>query len=143
MRYPFDLYQHCYHRERRAMLKLQRRYAALLSSIVMVSITAIAAAQGDPWPVKPVRWIVPFPPGGSTDIIARLVSPKLAESFSQQVIVDLAKLRQRGATHLVLTANTVWWLDYYKEFADHVARTATKREATSEFTIYELNPAQP
>ena len=69
-------------------MKLQVRYTALLSSIVMVSMTAPAAAQGDPWPVKPVRWIVPFPPGGSTDIIARLISPKLADSFSQQVIVD-------------------------------------------------------
>jgi tripartite-type tricarboxylate transporter receptor subunit TctC len=49
---------------------------------------APAAAQGDPWPLKPVRWIVPFPPGGSTDIIARFISPKLAESFGQQVIVD-------------------------------------------------------
>lgn len=62
---------------------------------------------------------------------------------SQQVIVNLAKLRERGATHLVLTANTVWWLDYYKEFADYVAATATRTEATPEYTIYELNPAKP
>ncbi len=70
------------------MLKLQFRYAALLSSVVMAFMPASAAAQGDPWPVKAVRWIVPFPPGGSTDIIARFISPKLAESLGQQVIID-------------------------------------------------------
>jgi tripartite-type tricarboxylate transporter receptor subunit TctC len=70
------------------MLNPRIRCAVLLSNIVMASVSTVASAQGDPWPLKPVRWIVPFPPGGSTDIIARLVSPKLAESFSQQVIVD-------------------------------------------------------
>src|SRR4029077_20645257 len=44
---------------------------------------------------------------------------------SEQVIADLATLRQRGATHLVLTANTFWCLDYYKEFAERVANSAT------------------
>jgi tripartite-type tricarboxylate transporter receptor subunit TctC len=70
------------------MLKPNIHYAALLSSIVIAALPASAAAQGDPWPVKPLRWIVPFPPGGSTDIIARFLGPKLAESLGQQVIVD-------------------------------------------------------
>lgn len=59
---------------------------------------------------------------------------------SEQVIVDLATLRQRGATHLVLTANTFWWLDYYKEFAERVSASATLMEATPQFKIYKLNP---
>jgi tripartite-type tricarboxylate transporter receptor subunit TctC len=70
------------------MLKHQVRYAALLSSIVIASLPAPVVAQSDPWPLKAVRWIVPFPPGGSTDIIARLLSPKLAESLGQQVVID-------------------------------------------------------
>jgi 4-amino-4-deoxy-L-arabinose transferase-like glycosyltransferase len=57
---------------------------------------------------------------------------------SEQVIVDLEKLRQQGATHLVLTANTFWWLDYYRKFAEHVARTAVLVETNSQFQIYEL-----
>ena len=59
---------------------------------------------------------------------------------SEQLIVDLAKLRQRGATHLVLTANTFWWLDYYREFAERVGESTTLVEATPQFKIYKLNP---
>jgi tripartite-type tricarboxylate transporter receptor subunit TctC len=51
---------------------------------------AIAAAQAaaQSYPAKPVRMIVPFPAGGATDIVGRLIAQKLSESFGQQVIVD-------------------------------------------------------
>jgi len=62
---------------------------------------------------------------------------------SAQIIANLEKLRSRGATHLVFYAGTRWWLDYYKEFADHLANTATLVEQTREFTIYRLNLAPP
>jgi 4-amino-4-deoxy-L-arabinose transferase-like glycosyltransferase len=57
---------------------------------------------------------------------------------SAQIIANLEKLRSRGATHLVFSAGTQWWLDYYKEFADHLATHATLVEQTTEFTIYKL-----
>jgi hypothetical protein len=60
---------------------------------------------------------------------------------SAQIIANLEKLRSRGATHLVFYAGTQWWLDYYKEFADHLATSATLVEQTREFTIYKLEPA--
>ncbi len=60
---------------------------------------------------------------------------------SAQIVANLEKLRARGATHLVFYAGTQWWLDYYKEFADHLATTATLVEQTPEFTIYKLEPA--
>jgi len=47
-----------------------------------------AFAQGTSYPAKPIRWILPFPPGGSVDVLARLVSPKLTEALGQQVIID-------------------------------------------------------
>ncbi len=47
-----------------------------------------ALAQSDNYPSKPIRWIVPFPPGGSSDVLARLVAPKLTEAVGQQVIID-------------------------------------------------------
>jgi len=62
---------------------------------------------------------------------------------SAQIIANLEKLRSRGATHLVFYAGTQWWLDYYKEFAEHLGKTATLVEQSSEFTIYKLTPSQP
>jgi tripartite-type tricarboxylate transporter receptor subunit TctC len=70
------------------MPKLLSYFAALLPAVVIMAMPLSVIAQADSWPVKPVRWIVPFPPGGSTDIIARLLGPKLAESGGQQVVVD-------------------------------------------------------
>jgi hypothetical protein len=62
---------------------------------------------------------------------------------SAQIVANLEKLRKRGATHLVFYAGTQWWLDYYREFAEHLATTATLVEATPEFTIYKLEPPSP
>ena len=45
-------------------------------------------AAGADYPAKPVRWVVPFPPGASNDIIARLVGQKLAEAWGRQFVVD-------------------------------------------------------
>jgi tripartite-type tricarboxylate transporter receptor subunit TctC len=60
----------------------------LLAGVVMMLLPALAAAQSEVWPVKPLRWILPFPPGGSVDIVARLLGPKLAQGLGQQVIID-------------------------------------------------------
>ncbi len=63
---------------------------ACCGSAFVLAIASIGSvhAQGSNYPAKPIRWIVPFPPGGSGDVLARLVSPKLAETLAQQVIVD-------------------------------------------------------
>ena len=63
------------------------RLIALLTSIAVAAIfPALAHAQN--YPGRMIRMIVPFPAGGATDIIARLVAQKLGETFGQQVIVD-------------------------------------------------------
>jgi tripartite-type tricarboxylate transporter receptor subunit TctC len=54
----------------------------------MSSLFNNAYAQPAKWPTRPVRMIVPFPAGGSTDIIARLIAPHLTEAFGQQFVVD-------------------------------------------------------
>jgi len=49
---------------------------------------AISCVQAQSWPQKPVRFIVPFPPGGATDISARLIGEKLTEIWGQQVVIE-------------------------------------------------------
>jgi tripartite-type tricarboxylate transporter receptor subunit TctC len=62
-----------------------------LAAAVAFSVACVlssTAAQAQTYPAKPVRVIVPFSPGGGTDIVSRIVSPKLSERFGQQVVVD-------------------------------------------------------
>ena len=56
---------------------------------LLAALAALPAfAQKVDWPTRPVRFIVPFPPGGTTDPMARMVGAKLNTSLGQQFIVD-------------------------------------------------------
>lgn len=50
--------------------------------------TLLEAAQSQPYPIRPVRIIVPYPPGEAADVIARLISPVLSERMGQQFVVE-------------------------------------------------------
>jgi tripartite-type tricarboxylate transporter receptor subunit TctC len=58
----------------------------LFRALLLLCFTLPAAAQD--WPAKPVRFVVPFPPGGTVDPLARLMAVKLGESLGQQFIVE-------------------------------------------------------
>jgi tripartite-type tricarboxylate transporter receptor subunit TctC len=59
-----------------------------LISIAAALCLASGAALAQPYPSKNIRFIVPYPPGGNTDIVARLYAPKISERIGQPVIVD-------------------------------------------------------
>ena len=60
----------------------------LRSLLLIAAFFAVATVSAQDWPAKPIRIIVPFPPGGSADLLPRIVGEKLAEKFGQPVIVD-------------------------------------------------------
>ena len=61
--------------------------AGILSVGALVFLSGPATAQ-QAYPTKPIRFIVPFPPGGSTDPLARMIGQKMTENWGKQVIVD-------------------------------------------------------
>jgi tripartite-type tricarboxylate transporter receptor subunit TctC len=86
-----------------------------VTALILLGLAA-PAALAQAWPAKPVRYIVPFPPAGATDILARFVADKLSPALGQQVIVEnrpgaagnlgtdfVAKSAPDGYTMLMLT----------------------------------------
>ena len=68
------------------MNRLARGAAIALGSLLCLVHTAPASSQG--YPVKPVRIIVPYAPGGSTDVLFRIFAPRLTEVLGQQAVID-------------------------------------------------------
>lgn len=101
--------------------RASRVLACLLSGVVLV-LAPCAAASADTYPDKPIRLIIPYPPGGATDVIGRIVGKTLAEQIGGQVVIenrggaggnigaaDVAKARPDGYTLLMgaLTSHSV------------------------------------
>ncbi len=69
------------------MTRLQRRSLLIGGAAATLGAPAIVRAQAD-WPKGPVKIIVPFPPGGSTDPVARIIQAKMIENTGWNIIVD-------------------------------------------------------
>jgi tripartite-type tricarboxylate transporter receptor subunit TctC len=72
-------------------MTLIRRHVATApaaAALAMLALLATGPAFAQAWPTKPIKIIVPYPPGGTSDILARALAPKLAEALGQQVLVD-------------------------------------------------------
>lgn len=59
-----------------------------MALLVVAALVAASQAVAQDWPAKPVKFIVPFPPGGSVDPLARLAGGKLGEALKQQFVVE-------------------------------------------------------
>src|SRR5688572_6690623 len=57
-----------------------------LIGIALALVSAVALAQD--WPVKPVRFLVPYPPGGGTDVIARIMQQRMTEGLGQTIVIE-------------------------------------------------------
>src|SRR5688572_30993598 len=71
--------------------------AGLLAATIAPARSADAPAK---YPDKPVRWIIPFPPGGSNDILGRYLGVKLTDRIGQQVVID-----NRGGANGIIGAD--------------------------------------
>jgi len=107
-----------YHRERRhrGAPRIANLIGALLAGALLLAAGPVTAQS---YPTKPIRWIVPFPTSGATDILTRTIAHKLSEALGQPVIVDnkpgaggalgsdlVAKAAPDGYTLLMATTST-------------------------------------
>jgi tripartite-type tricarboxylate transporter receptor subunit TctC len=102
---------------------VERKKWVRASTITLTLLApSLGLAQSTPivYPTKPLRFVVPYPPGGTTDIVARGIAAKLSERFGQQVVIDnrggastiigaeaAAKALPDGYTILLVTATTL------------------------------------
>ena len=91
-----------------------------MKTLLFLAAIAASANAADPYPAKPIRMVIPFAPGGATDIIGRLVANKMGEALKQPVVVEnvagaatmvgaerVAKSPNDGYTLLVATSATL------------------------------------
>jgi tripartite-type tricarboxylate transporter receptor subunit TctC len=68
--------------------RMTKRYAASRCALAASLLFATAVFAQAPYPSKPVRMIAPFPPGGTTDVLSRIVAQKLGDALGRQVVVE-------------------------------------------------------
>ena len=105
-----------------------------------------AFAVGVDYPMRPLRWIVGFPPGGGTDIVARIMAQWLAERLGQSVVVDnrpgastnisiqaAATSPPDGYTLVCVTASTALNVSLYENLPSTSCATSRRSRASSIF----------
>jgi len=119
-----------------------------------LALVGHAHAQG--FPSKPVRWIVPFPPGGPADVIARVVMPRFAERLGQPVIIEnragagsnigheaVARAAPDGHTILYVVPNVVTNPSLFKVAVDPLRELAPVAQLTAQSYVLMSAPAFP
>jgi tripartite-type tricarboxylate transporter receptor subunit TctC len=80
-----------------------RRSAICLIAIGISAIASIGSVSALDYPTRPVRWVVGYPPGGATDILARLIGQRLSERLGQQFVIE----NKPGAGNNIATESVV------------------------------------
>jgi tripartite-type tricarboxylate transporter receptor subunit TctC len=85
------------------MMSLRFRFAAIAGTALsaIFALTNTGTAQAQAWPAKPIRFVVPYPPGGSNDVLTRLTAQAMSPGLGQQVVVD----NRGGASGMLGTDN--------------------------------------
>ncbi len=134
---------------------LQRGCAAALAVLSMLTATA-ALAQA--WPARPIRIIVPFPPGGGLDFFARVLAPRLQDNLGQQIVVEnrsgaggmvgadaVAKAAPDGYTLLLASSAelTISQHLYPKMAYDAIKDFTPVSYASHAALLFSVHPSQP
>ena len=82
------------------MSKVIKRLFQVFFSILVCLNSLGAAISAEAWPNRPIKLLVPYPPGGSTDILTRVFAQKLGEAFSQPIVIE-----NRGGANGIVAAN--------------------------------------
>jgi tripartite-type tricarboxylate transporter receptor subunit TctC len=98
---------------------MRRLVSVALAAALLAASAAVAQASDTEWPQRPIRLIVPFPAGASTDIIARILAQKMSQQLGQQIVIEnragasgnigadaIAKAAPDGYTIGIATAST-------------------------------------
>jgi len=132
-------------------------FRALLG-LALFAVPAIAMSADDDYPVRPVKIVVPFAPGGSTDVVARILADKLGTEFKQSFVVDnrsgasgnigadaVAKAAPDGYTLLMGTTGVLSINAHlFKDLSYNPAKDFTPVSYTSLITnVLVVNPAVP
>ena len=135
----------------------RRRLLVAAGTALCLIAPAFAQTQGPAYPTKPVKLVVPYPPGGSTDIVARLVAQKLSEQMGQPFIIDnrpgagantgaelVARSAPDGYTLVVATTAHAINPSLFKNLGYSVSRDfAPVSQLTSGPLVIVANPALP
>jgi tripartite-type tricarboxylate transporter receptor subunit TctC len=82
---------------------ISRRTAICLAVIGLCSAASIGSVSAADYPTRPVKWVVGYPPGGATDIIARLIGQRLSERLGQQFVIE----NKPGAGNNIATESVI------------------------------------
>jgi len=82
---------------------ISRRTAICLAVLGLSTTASIGSVSAADYPTRPVRWVVGYPPGGATDIIARLIGQRLSEKLGQQFVIE----NKPGAGNNIATESVI------------------------------------